>query len=126
MVQPIQVVQQVSPTPTPSPPAPSAPAPSVEIPVGEETSMIPESFRQRIENAIMSGFEKYLEKVCQRLEQPETTDVRKAFLEEMTPMVKQMVNSISSILMNMTQPQPQHVETRPPSEEEKKILETLK
>jgi len=123
MVQPIQVVQQVSPTSTPSPPAA---APSAEIPVETAPpSMIPESFRERIENAIVTGFEKYLEKVCQRIEQPEPTDIRKIFQEEMMPMVKQMVSSISSILMNMTQPKPQQVVERPPSEEEKKIIEAL-
>jgi len=126
LIQPIQVVQQQVTAP-PAPPAPSTPSQAVEIPVETaQPSIIPENFRQRIENAIMSGFERYLEKVCQRLEQPETTDVKKVFQEEMMPMVKQMVNSITSILMNMTQPKQQQVETRPPSEEEKKILEALK
>jgi len=121
LIQPIQVVQQQV-----TAPSPPSPATTTEIPVETApSSMIPESFRERIENAIVTGFEKYLEKVCQRLEQPEPTDIRKIFQEEMMPMVKQMVSSISSILMNMTQPKPQQVVERPPSEEEKKIIEAL-
>lgn len=126
MIQPITIYQQ-PPAPSPAPAPTPSPTP-VEAPpaVTYSPSIIPPELQSKLEEVIREGYSKYIEKIINRLSGAETTDVKRMMMDEMMPMVKQMVNVISTTLQAILMPkQQQQIETRPPSEEEKKILEQL-
>lgn len=130
MIQPITIYQQPPPAPTPVAPAP-APAPTttpevISAPPPSPPSLIPPELLSKLEEVLAEDYRKRVEKLVERLSGEETTDIKKVMMDEMMPMVKQMINILSTTLPAILTPkQQQQSETRAPSEEEKKILDQL-
>jgi len=124
MVQPVYVYQQATPTPVYYPP------PMAEIPseTGGETGsgrLLPPELTKRLEESILSGFQKYIDRVCEKLASPsESRSLKQAMMEEMIPMMRQMVQTIQSVMTASLTPKQQQTQIpeRKLTEEERKQL----